>query len=71
MRTYLNLVNQTMQDTIGEDYNRETHSTGCIGTDVNMKTLAAIIQKICKHNTTWREHLKRVDITIPDWVMEQ
>jgi hypothetical protein len=59
-----------MQDTV-VGYDRTTHSTGCKKTDVNMKTLETIIKKIREHNKTWRAHLKDVDITIPDWVMEQ
>ena len=70
MKAYLVVVNQIMQDTV-VGYDRTTHSTGYTKTDVNMKTLTTIIKKIREHNTTWREHLKDVDITIPDWVMEQ
>ena len=71
MKAYLIRANQIMQDTIVVGYDRTTHSTGYTKTDVNMKSLTTIIKKIREHYTTWREHLKDVDITIPDWVMEQ
>ena len=70
MKAYLVVVNQIMQDTV-VGYDRTTHSTGYTKTDVNMTSLTTIIKKIREHNKTWREHLKGVDITIPDWVMEQ